>query len=308
MTTQADLVMPDEAQIVILTPNSVERRNSKGFSYQINEGLSSRTPVGGGHLEHLRIQATDEVILFTNKGRAWKGGVGFIPENASYTEMGLPRGERIIHSAVLNPQSYLVLGTRQGKIKRTKTDDISMIDRTWTEVIGLAKDDELLFGDVAGEGAHIVFYTKQGQFLRVDGDSVNPQQTPSAAGVAGAKTRGGDKLLGGAVVPKAKQDDSKWHVVIISEHGYAHRLALSSFPIKGRGTLGVRCLAVTKTTGAVGGIAFGQGNKVDAFLDDGRRQRINIESIPSTTSRDARGRRLINDSSKRPVSNVIMLG
>jgi DNA gyrase subunit A len=307
VTTQADLVMPEGAQIIILTPNGVERKNAQGYSYQVAEGMSSRTPVGGGHFAHFKVEATDEILLLTNKGRAWKGGVGFIPESAAFSELDLLKGERIIHAAVLKPQSYLVLGTLQGKTKRTKTEDISMADRTWSEVIGLAEDDELLFGEIAGDGAHIIFYTKQGQLLRVDGDTVNPQQTPSAAGVAGAKTRSDDVILGGVVIPNANKNENSWQVVIVSEQGYTHRLTLAAFPVKGRGTLGVRCLAITKATGAVGGLAFGQNNKVDAFLVDGRRQRINLESIPSTSTRDARGRRVVKDSNKQPVSKVVML-
>lgn len=307
VTTQADLVLPDEPQIVIQTPTSLERRSASGFSYQVSDGLSSRTPVGGGQLAHLKTQATDEVVLITNKGRVWKGGVGFIPESATFAELGLAPNERVINAAVLQSGFYLILGTREGKVKRTKTDDLSMIDRTWTEAIGLTKGDDILFGDVAGEGAHIVFYTKQGQFLRIEGDTVNSQQTPSAAGVVGAKTRTGDTLLGGAVVPNAAKDEEAWHVVIVSEYGYTHRVSLSAFPVKGRGTLGVRCLAVTKGTGNVGGVAFGQGNKVDAYLDDGRRQRLSLDSIPSSTTRDARGRRLIADPKKRPVVTVVML-
>lgn len=305
VTTQADLLMPDDAQMLILTPSGVERRSAKGFSYQVSEGLSSRTPVGGGHLYHLKAEATDEVILFSNKGRAWKGGIGFIPETASFDELALPTGETIINAAVLHPGNYLVMGTLQGKVKRTKTDDLSLIDRTWTEVIGLSKGDELLFADIAGDGAHIIFYTTNGQFLRIDGDTVNPQQTPSAAGVVGVKTRAKDTLVSGAVIPNAEKEEKDWQVVIISANGYAHRLDLSGFPTKGRGSLGVRCLSVTKATGQVAGIAFGKGNKVDAFLEDGRRQRINLESIAETTTRDARGRQTVKD--KTPVTKVVML-
>ncbi|MDF1513220.1 MAG: DNA topoisomerase 4 subunit A [Anaerolineae bacterium] len=116
VTTQADLVMPDEPQMVILTPNGIERRSAVGFSYQVSDGLSSRTPVGGGHLMHLKTDAEALVILLTNKGRAWKGGVGFIPESATFGDMDLPIGENIIHAAVLLAQNTLILGTRQGKV------------------------------------------------------------------------------------------------------------------------------------------------------------------------------------------------
>ncbi|MDF1513221.1 MAG: DNA gyrase C-terminal beta-propeller domain-containing protein [Anaerolineae bacterium] len=182
-----------------------------------------------------------------------------------------------------------------------------MIDRAWTEVIGLTKDDELLFGDVAGEGAHIIFYSKQGQLLRIEADTINPQQTSSAGGVVGAKLRKGDVLLGGVVIPNAAKDETNWQVVVVSEFGYTHRVQLAQFPIKGRGTLGVRCLSTSKTTGAVGGISVGQGNKVDAFLADGRRQRISLDDIAETTTRDARGRRIISEPKKVPIVSVVML-
>ena len=224
--------MPDEPQIVIQSSTSLERRSARGFSYQVADGLSSRTPVGGGQLAHLKTQANDEVVLITNKGRVWKGGVGFIPESATFAELGLAQDEKVINTAVFQPGTYLILGTREGKVKRTKTDDMSMIDRTWTEAIGLSDGDELLFGGVAGEGAHIIFYTKNGQLLRIEGDTVNPQQTPSAAGVTGAKTRAGDVLLGGAIIPDAAKEENTWHVVIISEYGYAHEVNFPRSPLK----------------------------------------------------------------------------
>jgi DNA gyrase subunit A len=156
---------------------------------------------GSSALHHLAIEVTDnavdEVILFTNRGRGWRGTVGFVPAEGGAKELGLERDERVISLAVLRPGAYLVMGTRGGKVKRTSVSDLSIPYRDWRVVMGLAGGDELLFGDVAGEGAHVLFYTAQGQLLRLDGDAVNPQQTNTATGVVGIRLRKGDRLLGG---------------------------------------------------------------------------------------------------------------
>ena len=65
------------------------------------------------------------------------------------------------------------------------------MDRTWDVTIGLSgADDRLLTAAVAGDDAHVVFYTREGQALRIEATTVNPQQTGSAAGVAGHQATG----------------------------------------------------------------------------------------------------------------------
>jgi len=158
--------------------------------------------------------------------------------------------------------------------------------------MGLAEGDELLFGDVAGEGAHVLFCTAEGQALRIDGDAVNPQATGTATGVAGIALKQGDRLLGGIVVPKAAADEKRWQVAIVSTAGYAHRAPLAEFSVQGRSAQGVRCLKSSKSGGKVGGVAAGQGGAVDVYLSDGRRQRLEWKEIPSG-ARDALGKRVV---------------
>ncbi len=83
---------------------------------------------------------------------------------------------------------------------------------------------------MAGDGAHVLLYTAEGQALRIDGDAVNPQATGTATGVAGIALKAGDRLLGAAVVPKAAADEKRWQVAIVSTAGYGHRAHLAEFP------------------------------------------------------------------------------
>jgi DNA gyrase subunit A len=94
--------------------------------------------------------------------------------------------------------------------------------------------------------------------------------------------------------------------VIVSTAGYAHRARLAEFPVKGRGTQGVRCLRATKSGGDVAGLAVGQGGPIDVYLADGRRQRLDWEETPVTT-REARGERVVDAGKKGTVARVVAL-
>ena len=306
VTTEADLVMPEGKQVLVLTAEGIQRTDASGFSYRATKRMTKRA-VSEVHLAHVRAKPDDEVILLTNRGRGWKGTVGFVPEEGGAKALGLARGERVIGLGVLQPEGYLVMGSQAGKVKRTKLEDLSLQDRTWDTVMGLGDEgDEVLFGDVAGEGADVLFYTARGQLLRIDGDAINPQATGTATGVVGISLKKGDRLLGGMVVPSAVKN-KKWHVVVVSETGYAHRVPLAEFSVKGRGTQGVRCLSPTKSGGEVGDVAVGQGGTADVYLADGRRQRLDWDEIPET-ARAVLGDQLVDMDGEGAVVRVVALG
>jgi DNA gyrase subunit A len=307
-TTQADLMMPSGKQLLILTSSGLQRRSAAGYSYRVDEGLTSRVPSGGGHLAHIKVEPQEAVVIFSSKGRAWKGAVGYVPEEATPISLGLEKDESIVSVAVLRPNQFLVMATQAGKVKRTKVEDLSLPDRTWDTVIGLSNDgDSLIFGTVAQEGAHILFYTAEGQCLRIDGGSVNPQQTGSASGVVGMGVREKDRLLGAALIPDGKKDEATWQIIVASETGFLHRFPLSAVTVKGRGSMGVRCLRISKWTGKLGDVAVArEGADIDLYLADGRRQRIPLKGIP-LTARDVQGDQLVNDAKKVPVAQVVVL-
>jgi DNA gyrase subunit A len=304
ITTEADLVMPAGSQILVLTPDGIQRVDATGFSYRASRSLTKQA-VRDVHLAHVEVEPENEVILLSNRGRGWRGQVGFIPPESTPEELGLEQGERVIGLVIPRPDAYLVMGTRGGKVKRTNVADLSLPDRTWGTVMGVSDGDELMFGHVAGDGAHILLYTAEGQLLRIDGDTINPQQTGTATGVAGISLKKGDRLLGGTVVPNAVADENKWQVVVFSETGFAHRAPLAEFSVQGRGARGVRCLRPTKSAGNVGGVAIGQKGTIDVYLADGRRQRLETDDVPAG-ARDVRGERLI-DAGKVPIAQVVNL-
>lgn len=306
--TGSDLVAPKEKQVLVLTPDGVERCDASSFSYRPSDGLTSRA-ARSVHFAHVQAEPDSKVLLLTNTGRGWKSEVGFILEDATPERLGLDAksGERIIGIAIPQPETYLLLGTMRGKVKRTAVTDLSLLEREWGPVIGLDEGDELLFGDVVAEGTHVIFYTKEGQLLRLDGDEINPQKTDTAGGVIGISLKRGDSVLGGMLAPNGTTEEDQWQVVVVSETGYAHRVPLAEFSLQGRNTQGVQCLRETKSGGKVGDVALGKaGYDLEVYLGDGRRQHVSDLGSIAVTSRAARGDRLVEIEDAKVVQVITL--
>jgi len=308
MVTASDLATPEAPQVLVLTADGGFLRVDADVALSQpsrKKKLSlQEIPPADRHLCRRTVSATAEVLLLTSQGRAWRGPVGATPRVGT-RELGLARDEVLVGVAETRPDTFLVLGTAHGQVKRTKVADLlSIPERQMGVVMGLAEGDRLLFGGVAGAGAHILLWTAQGQVLRVDGDIIRPQQTASARGMAGIAIQDGDRLAGGAVVPAEAQGKEPWQVVVFTTKGYAHRFPVTEVPVKGRGTGGVRCLRPASRGGELAGIAVGPGAVVEVYVDNGRRFWLPVKDIPAT-ARDALGERVLEIS--REIVQVVVL-
>jgi DNA gyrase subunit A len=238
---------------------------------------------------HLRTEPEDTVVLVSNQGRAWWGTVGRLLRSASFKTLGLSKGEQVVGIGLLADSSYLTLGTRQGRVKRVKAQDVrSTAEASWAMAIGLGDDDDsVLFAGVGDDEAQAMFFSTSRAIRFLAGD-VNPQATLSAKGVTGIKVRKGDHLLGGAVV---SDPEAKLGVVVVSKNGYVKRVPLSEFSVQGRGGQGVLLLNQTKATGPVVAVTVGPlKGSVDLIAADGKRQRL--DEVP-VTNRPNRGDKLV---------------
>ena len=291
VVTESDLRMPEGPQVVLVTTAGLERRDRSGFRYAPSNGITSRATTS--QLTQVQADPTDEIILISSKGQAWRNQVGFVPEKADFPQVGLRKGERVIGVAVLPGEgAYLVAGTRAGRIKRTRVEDLSLTSGNWATVVGLPdEDDEVLFADIVGDGAEVLFASEGGQALRTSADEVNPQASGTARGVAGISLKKGDRLIGGAVIPSDQV--SKTWVFVVSEKGYVKRVPLTEYSRQGRGTQGVRTLNITGVTGKVAAVAVGTlKDGLDVIFEDGKRQHMPAKKAPAE-NRYNRGKKLV---------------
>jgi DNA gyrase subunit A len=288
--TSADLAVPDQPQMVTVTTSDLQRSDASAYSYRVSTGVTSRAVTA--HRLCIQAEPTDKILFVSTAGRVWAAPVGQIPQKAAFTEFGLNQDESIVYGGVLSPEGCLVMGTAQGKAKRTAMPLLveSLPDGVWTELIGLVDGDRVAFAGVSGDQGEVLFFTNA-RVLRIAAETISCQQTFSARGVAGIKLRKGDVILGGAVVP-----DPKGQVVLVlSQKGYLKRVPIDEFSVQGRGSMGVLSLNATKATGPVVAAAVGKPGRsttVDVLAADGKRQRLSLRGIPAG-NRANRGKKLV---------------
>jgi DNA gyrase subunit A len=287
IVTEADLAVPDGPQVVVVTTQGIQRSDAKSFGYRVKPGATSRAVEA--HRLHLRTSPEDTVVLVSDQGRAWWGAVGRLPRTASFQDLGLSKGEQVVGLGILSGKRCLVLGTRQGQVKRVKAEDVtSSAEASWATIIGLAGDgDGVLFGGVGDDAAQVMFFGTSRANRFVAGD-VNPQVSSSAKGVAGIKVRKGDQLLGGAVI---SDPSAKLGAIVVSKTGFVKRMPLDEFSVQGRAGQGVMLLNQTKATGPVVAVTVGpMDGAVDLIASDGKRQRL--DKVP-VEKRPNRGEKLV---------------
>ncbi|WP_343957182.1 DNA topoisomerase IV subunit A [Yaniella flava] len=246
------LLVPDEPCWVILsasgkllrtkdrTPLSAAGRRRRHDVYTSVVATSARGEVGAltdaGRL--IRINAVDIPALTEATATPT------LTDGVQATEfVTLERGEKLVAIVPLN--QVLALGTRNGVVKRVRSDDWPLNQDDF-DAITLKNDDKVVGAEVAAnDNDQLVFITNSGQLLRFAAALVRPQGR-SGGGIAGMKLVEGDQVLSFTVTPVQQLDDAV--VVTITETDQdmldsaptAKVTKLEAFAAKGRNTQGMR--------------------------------------------------------------------
>jgi DNA gyrase subunit A len=298
VVTVADLVLPQKTQIIVVSPDRIQRHNRGEYrDSTISEKPTSRAV----EIPLLKAQAepTDTLIIISNKGRMWKANIGRLPQNASFLDLGLEQNEAISGCGIAKQDHYLIITTSQGNIKRISIEDClsSHTEASWNMIIGLQDtSDKVLFAGIGSNDSHVLIGTsgnKDGnpRGLRFESSGINPQGTPSARGVTAIKMLG-DSLIGGGIIEPDDFPNSS--AVILTANGHLKRLPLSDFPIQGRGGQGVLCWRPTPESGLVTGMAVGViNNSINIYSEKRKRLRLAMKNI-TKSNRSAKGVDLIS--------------
>jgi DNA gyrase subunit A len=296
VVTGTDLIEP---QIVTILSDDAERRDCQGYADRGMLGLTSRrtpTIIGRWYAD-----PEDRALLVAEDGECWHAPT-------IQLENGVAKGKRLVGGGILPAAAenyHIVLLTRGGKVKRVHQDDLPRSVASWARLIGLAKGDTVLAAGLDKGAAEVMLFTRQGQGIRFQASSVNPQASATATGVAAIKLVKGDDLLSGAVFDPSVAG----FVIVVSENGFVKRVPLTDWPVQGRAGKGVQSLAISKTTGRVSTatVVRDDDNYVDLALNDGRRFRLKLDDIP-TDNRRNRGLPLAEEVAAAGLEAVLATG
>ena len=275
-----------------------QRRGGKGIT-----GIATRE---GDFVKQIFTSSTHDLILFfTNKGKLYKLKGYEIPE-AGRTAKGtaivnllqLDNGEKI--SAVIPIQNfaegkYLLMGTKNGLIKKTSLAEYDSGKKTGLLAITLKDNDELISVKLTDGQDNVVLVTRKGLCITFEEKEVRPIGR-IAQGVIGIRLSDDDEVIGMESIISG----SKATLLAITENGFGKRTELDEYRVQLRGGRGVITYKVTPKTGELVGVKIADETQdVMLITDTGTIIRMSVKEI-SVLGRSTQGVTLMrtNDGGK----------
>ncbi len=227
-----------------------QKRGGKGVS-----GMKQRE---ADFVNEMFISSTHDHILFiSNYGMMYRLKCYEIPEGSKASRgfniinlLPLKEGEKIaamLRTKDFDEGKYLVMVTRQGKIKRTALPAYKNVRKNGLIAIGLDEGDEIAGVRLTDGAARLFVATRQGMILRMEETCVRPQGR-SAHGVKAIALRPDD-----VVVSIAREREGAT-LLTVTENGFGRRSTLESYRLQNRGGYGLQNYKVDAERGTVCGI------------------------------------------------------
>ena len=300
--TDEDLIARENVVVTITSTGYAKRTKVDAYKAQKRGGKGVR----GAELKQDDIvknffvcSTHDWILFFTNFGRVYRLKAYELPE-AGRTA----RGQHVANLLEFQPEEkiaqviqiqsyedapYLVLATKQGRVKKSRLTDYESARSAGLIAINLNEGDALIGASLVDEGDDILLTSEQGQAIRftADDDQLRPMGR-ATAGVKGMRFRGDDQLLSMSVVHDGG------YLLVATSGGYGKRTAIEEYTPQGRGGLGVMTFKYTPKRGKlIGAIAVDEEDEIFAITSVGGVIRTEVNQI-RPSSRATMGVRLVN--------------
>ena len=300
--TEEDLIARENVVVTITSTGYAKRTKVDAYKSQKRGGKGVR----GAELKqddvvkHFFICSThDWILFFTNFGRVYRLKAYELPE-AGRTA----RGQHVANLLEFQPEEkiaqiiqiqsyedapYLVLATRDGRVKKSRLTDYESARSAGLIAINLNEGDALIGAALTNEDDDILLVSEQGQAIRfpADDEQLRPMGR-ATAGVKGMRFRGDDQLLAMTVV----QDGE--FLLVATSGGYGKRTAIEEYNQQGRGGMGVMTFKYTPKRGKlIGALAVDEEDQIFAITSAGGVIRTEVNQI-RPSSRATMGVRLVD--------------
>ena len=267
---------------------SVQHRGGKGIM-----GMQTRED---DFVESMFVcNSHDFIMMFTTFGRMYKLKAYEIPEGSRQGKgmnlvniIPLQAGEKvsmIIPCSDLDEASYVIMGTKNGVIKRTALEAFKNVRKTGIIALELDEGDELRFASLSDGTKSLLVATKKGKAIRFSESDVRPMGR-TARGVRSIKLRADDEVVAMAVCA----DDAE--ILTISETGYGRRSDVTDYRLQSRGGKGITNYKVEKYGDIAAVLTAGEEEDVIMISSDGIIIRIAAAGI-SKFARPSKGVRVM---------------
>ena len=260
-------------------------------------------------IEHIYVaNMHSTMLLFTQNGRCYWLKVYEIPEGSRASKgraiqnvINIEPDDKI--KTYLNVRSlkdedyvnntYVVLGTKKGIIKKTSLEAYSRPRTNGVIAITVRDGDELLEAVLTTGHSEILLAGRKGRCCRFDETDARALGR-TASGVRGINIDEDDEVVGMITYDPAAEDAANHTILVVSEHGYGKRTDFDEYRKTSRGGKGVKTLNITDKTGSLVAIKnVTDDNDLMIINRSGLTIRMAVSGI-KVAGRATQGVRLIN--------------
>ena len=233
-----------------LSMYNTQNRGGKGVS-----GMKRREE---DYVEDMFVASTHDFILFiSNKGIMYKMKCYEIPEGSKQSRgtnivglLPLSEGEKIaamLKTSDFDEGKFVVMVTKNGKIKRTPLSAYKNVRKNGLIAIGLDEGDEIAGVRMTEGENELIVATHNGRAIRI-GENKIRSMSRTAHGVRAIKLREGDYVVSMARIREGAT------VLTVTDKGNGRRCEIDSYRVQNRGGYGLLNYKASDEKGYVCGI------------------------------------------------------
>lgn len=288
-----DLIPVEESVVTYTNAGYIKRMPVSEYKAQKRggRGVTGMKQREDDYIDELQTCSSHDNILFiSNKGIMYKLKCYELPEGSKASRGTnivnlLELGEKIaamIKTADFDEGKYIVMVTKNGKIKRTPLTSYRNVRKNGLIAIGLDEGDEIAGVRMTFGDNEVIVATHNGYAIRIRETDIR-EMSRVAHGVKAIKLRGSDYVVSMARVREGAS------VLTVAENGLGRRVPLESYKVQNRGGYG---LMNYKSGGVCGIKVVDDEDDIIMISTDGIVIRIRACDI-SMMSRYSRGVRLM---------------
>lgn len=271
-----DLIPVEDCVVTLTNIGYIKRQPISEYKTQKRggKGVSAIKQRDEDFIQEMFISSThDDVLFITSKGIMYKLRCYEIAEGSKQSRgvnvinmLPLAEDEKIaamIKTTDYEDGKFLIMVTKNGKIKRTPLSAYKNVRKNGLRAVGLDDGDEIAGVRLTDGSAQVIVATRNGYAIRIDETQMRPMSR-TAHGVKAIKLRDGDYVVS---IARVREGAS---VLTVTDKGLGRRVKLDDYRIQNRGGYGMLNYKVSDDKGYVCGIKIvGEEDDIIMIATDG---------------------------------------
>ncbi len=315
-----DLVADEESVLVLTKGGYVKRTNPSEYKTQKRGGVGVvdlNTKEEDVVTKLVTTSTHSDLLFFTDKGKVYQCKMFEIPEGRRATKgksimnfLSLTSDEHVTSVLPVRKDGWegewsLMMVTKNGVVKKSDASAFKDVRRSGLIAINLKPDDKLNSAMFVAKGDQVSLITSAGQAIRFDEGDVR-EMGRTAAGVAGMKLKGDDRIVSADVLKKGEKDRE---ILVVTENGFGKTTSAKEYKVQSRAGSGIKTAKVTDKTGkVVGAVALTTEEKSEGELvvmsKKGQVIKLPLKDVPSL-GRDTQGVKIMKMKAGDSIATIV---